>query len=105
MNRIFRLLLPLCAVLLLAVSLHAQDKGSRSKKAERNTGQNAVVIIVKSAAKATWVTTKFVAKNVAKPVLKAVLLKAAPKVLIFTLKNAPVVAKHALPWALKLALL
>ncbi len=105
MNRIIRILLPLCALLLLAVSMHAQDKGSRSRKVERGTGQNVAVIIVKSAAKATWVTTKFVAKNIAKPVLKAVLLKAAPKVLMFTLKKAPLVAKHALPWALKLALL
>lgn len=105
MDRIIRILLPLCAVLVLAVSMHAQDKGSRTKKAERGSGQNVAVIIVKSAAKATWVTTKFVAKNIAKPVLKAVLLKAVPKVLIFTLKKAPLIAKHALPWALKLALL
>lgn len=105
MKRILGLLLSLCAILVFAVSATAQDKVSRAKKAERGTGQNVAVIIVRSAAKATWVTTKFVAKNIAKPVLKAVLLKAAPKVLMFTLKKAPLVAKHALPWALKLALL
>ena len=105
MKRIFRLLLPLCAVLLFALSANAQDKGSGSKKDDRRSNQNVAVIVVKSAAKAAWVTTKFVAKDIAKPVFQAVIIKAAPKLTVYALKKSPMIAKRVLPYALKLALL
>ena len=92
--------MPLCAVLLFAVSANAQDERSRPA-ANSNVG----VIIVKSAAKAAWVTTKFVAKDIAKPVAKAVFIKAAPKLTVYALKKSPMIAKRVLPLAMKLALL
>lgn len=106
MNKIFRILLPLCAVLVFALSANAQDKDSRSKKADRAPDQNVGVIIVKSAAKVGWVVTKAVAKDVALPITKAVLLKATPRLTEYAVKTvAPVIVKRALPIALKLALL
>lgn len=63
------------------------------------------VVIVGSAAKGAWVTTKFVAGHVAKPVLKGIFLKAAPKMGMFALKRSPGVAKRVVPIAVKLALL
>jgi len=60
------------------------------------------VVIVGSAAKGTWVLTKFAAANIAKPVAKAVLLDATPAVTKFVIKNA---AKELLPLALKLSVL
>lgn len=62
-------------------------------------------IVVRSAGKAAWGTTKFTAKHVAKPVAKTVLLKAAPKITVFTLKSAGTAGKHLAPIAVKLALL
>ncbi len=106
MKRIFRLLLPLCAVLVFAMSANAQDKNSRSKKADRAPEQNVGVIIVKSAAKLTWVVTKAVVKDVAVPITKAVLFKAAPRLTEIAVKRVgPVIVKRVLPIALKLALL
>ncbi len=106
MRRIVRLLLPLCAILVLALSAHAQDKSSRSKKVDRGQGQNVAVIIVKSAAKLGWVVTKAVVKDVAVPITRAVLLKAAPRLTEYAVKRVgPVIVKHATPILIKLALL
>ena len=102
MKRYIKLLLTLCAVLLLALSANAQD---RSKNENRQNGSGPVVIIVKSAAKVAWVATKVVVKDIAKPVAKAILLKAAPKLTLFVLKSTPIVAKHVLPRVVRLALL
>lgn len=106
MKRIVRLLLPLCAVLVFALSANAQDKSSRSNKADRAPEQKVGVIIVKSAAKVGWVVTKAVVKDVALPITRMVLLKATPRLTEFAVKRVgPVVAKRLLPIALKLALL
>ncbi len=94
--------MPLCAVLLFTLSANAQE---RPKEKHRDHGSGPAVIIVKSAAKVAWVTTKVVVKDIAKPVAKAVLLKAAPKITVYMLKKSPVVAKHVLPRVIKLALL
>src|SRR5688572_16104313 len=102
MKGIVRLLLPLCTVLLFAASAAAQDQ---SKQNDRRSGPSPAVVIVKSVAKGAWVTTKFVAKDIAKPVAKAVLLKAVPKITVYALKASPRIAKRVLPLALKLALL
>lgn len=62
-------------------------------------------VVVRSAGKAAWGTTKFTAKHIAKPVAKTVLLKAAPKITVFSLKSAGTAGKHLAPIAVKLALL
>jgi len=63
----------------------------------KGTGK-AAVIVVGSAGKIVWGTTKFTAKHMAKPIL----LKAAPRVATFVLKKS---AKHLLPMAIKIAAL
>lgn len=74
-------------------------------QAKTEASQNVAVFIVGTAAKSAWVTTKFTAKHVVKPVLKAVFVKALPKMTIYALKNSPKIAKKITPTAVKLALL
>jgi hypothetical protein len=62
-------------------------------------------IVVKTAGKAAWGTTKFTAKHVAKPIGKAVLLKAAPEIAAFTLRSAGTAGRRLTPIAVKIALL
>ncbi|HMT08686.1 MAG TPA: hypothetical protein PKA82_11835 [Pyrinomonadaceae bacterium] len=59
------------------------------------------VIVIKSAAKTAWATTKFAAKDLAKPIL----FKLTPIVAKHSLKLTGVAAKHLLPIAIKLAVL
>jgi hypothetical protein len=99
-----------CALALSAgVAAYSQDQaapnGSSPSTQAESSGPNAAkipVVIVGSAAKATWVTTKFAAKHVAKPVAKAVVVKAGPAVGKFALKNS---AKYLLPFVVKLSVL
>lgn len=83
------------------------DKNSQSSLAgtlARGFGKT-TVIVVGSAAEATWVTTKFTANHVAKPVAKTIFVKAIPKLTIFAIKKSPIVAKKLAPTIMKLALL
>lgn len=103
----YKYLAPVAFVLLLAASTSAQSASAASSVPSamlRGTGKVAVVV-VGSAAKSVWVTTKFTAKHVAKPVLKTVFLQAAPKLAVFAMKKSPVVMKKLTPTAIKLALL
>lgn len=86
-----------------AIAGYGQDQPERVT--DRGGSRNPAVIVVGSAAKAAWVTTKFVAKDVALPVAKFVVIKAAPRAGLFVLKRSPRVAKRILPVAVKLALL
>ncbi len=97
-------------MLLLAFGAYAQDSKNETKPKSSGTSAasvpvKVVVVVVGSAAKVAWVTTKFVAKEVAAPVAKAVFLKAAPKMTLYMLKKSPAIAKRVLPIALKFALL
>jgi hypothetical protein len=60
------------------------------------------VVIVGTAARLTWATTKFTTQHFAKPVAKAVFIQATPTITRFVLKNS---AKYLLPFATKLSLL
>jgi hypothetical protein len=62
------------------------DDGSVAATMLRGTGK-VVVIGVGSAGHAAWVTTKFVAKKVALPAAKTLLLKVPEKTAIFGLKT------------------
>lgn len=112
MKKLMLSLLPLCVALVFACDGYSQttkkssdaDSSSFVGSLARGTGK-AAIIIVGSAAEATWVTTKFTAKHVAKPVAKTIFLKAVPKVSLFVLKRSPAVAKKIAPKLLKLALL
>ena len=61
-------------------------------------------VVVKETAKIAWKTTKFTAGEIAAPVAKGILLKAAPKVSLFLLKQSGNVVEKAAPIALKAAL-
>jgi hypothetical protein len=61
-------------------------------------------IVVKESAKIAWKTTKFTAGEVAAPVAKAIVVKVAPKVTIFMLKQSGNVIERATPLALKAAI-
>ena len=104
-----------CVVVCLAAFASAGSAQSEAKETQKGS-DNVVatvtkglgktgVIVVKSAAKVGWEAAKFTAKEVAKPVLKAVMVKATPKISVFILKRTGVAAKHVIPRAVKLALL
>ena len=98
MKKLLKRSICICAVLLaLAFAANGQAKAE--------TSQNVAVFIVGTAAKSAWVTTKFTAKHVAKPVLKTVFVRALPKMTVYALKKSPVLAKKLTPTAIKLALL
>ncbi len=88
----------LCAVL-LATALAANGQ------ARTETSSNVAIFIVGTAAKSAWVTTKFTAKHVVKPVLKTVFIKVLPKMTVYALKKSPKITKKLAPTAIKLALL
>ncbi len=98
MKKFILFVLPLCAVSLFAMDVSGQGVAGT---AARGTGK-AAVIVVGSAAKGGWVTTKIVTKHIVAPVAKAVLLKAAPKITVFALKTAGTIAHKAVPAAAKL---
>ena len=66
------------------------------------------VVIIKSAAKTAWATTKFAAKDIAKPILvgivKPLLLKATPQITMFALKLTGNSLKKGIPIATKLGM-
>jgi len=109
-NRVFNISLIAAFVLAAVIVANAQDGSkpdstSKSDAHSSSAGMAAAkvpVIIVGSAAKATWVTTKFTAKHLAKPVAKAVFVEATPTMTRFAVKNG---VKYLLPYALKLSLL
>jgi hypothetical protein len=58
-------------------------------------------IVVKESAKIAWKTTKFTAGEVAAPVAKAIVVKAAPKAAIFIVKRGtPIAAKLLLKYVM-----
>ncbi|MBX3292772.1 MAG: hypothetical protein KF881_07770 [Acidobacteria bacterium] len=110
------ILLKTVCVAACVFAFNAAASGQKTAKEPRADDDNIVenvlegtgkvtFVVVRSAGKAAWGTTKFTAKHVAKPVAKTVLLKAAPKITVFTLKSAGTAGKHLAPIAVKLALL
>ena len=98
-----------CAVLFVftTVGLGQSVEGASKKLSAKNgnfvlnmTGK-VMVIVVKSAAKTAWVTTKFAAQDLAKPIL----FKLLPIATKFTLRATGIAAKKLLPHAAKLAIL
>lgn len=74
-------------------------------QAKAETSPNVAIFVVGTAAKSAWVTTRFTAKHVVKPVLKTVFVRALPKMTVYALKKSPKIAKKLTPTAMKLALL
>ncbi|MBL8182605.1 MAG: hypothetical protein JNL64_13455 [Blastocatellia bacterium] len=73
-----------------------------------NIAGKVTVVIIKSAAKTAWATTKFAAKDVAKPILvgvaKPLLLKVTPQITMFALKLTGNSLKKGIPIATKLGM-
>lgn len=90
----------LSCILALGQNAFAGNNGSVAGQIASSAGK-VVVIVVKSAGKVAWETTKFTAKNVAKPLLvsvaKPLLLKSAPKASMFALKFTGTAIKKAVP--------
>lgn len=98
---IFKIFLVCAFVLVASLGANAQELENTGTAVLKDTGKVSVVV-VKSAAKATWSVTKFAVKTTVKPAAKIVFTKAAPAVGKFALKKS---AKHLLPIAVKLAVL
>ena len=94
------------ALMCIAGTAAAQTNDHKNDRSQfpsaASTAAKVPVIVVGSAAKATWVTTKFTAQHFAKPVAKAVFLEATPAVTKFAVTNS---VKYLLPFAVKLSIL
>lgn len=66
-----------------------------------NAAGSVAMIVVRSAGKVAWATTKFTASEIAKPLV----VKVTPMAAKFALKASGVAIKRLLPFALKLAIL
>ncbi len=99
----------LCSLLLaFSLAANAQKVTVKSQKKSSNVGVTilkgtgkAAVIVVGTSAKIAWGTTKFIAKDIARPLL----VRVAPRMAKLMLKSSGVVAKRALPLAVKLSVL
>lgn len=98
---IFRTLLLCACVFGASVAASAQELENTGTAVLKDTG-NVSIIVVKSAAKATWAVTEFAVKTTVKPAAQIVFTKAAPALGKFALKKS---AKHLLPIAIKFAAL
>ena len=101
----------ICALACTAgISASAQQTKAKSDRNALTSASATVgVILVKSAAKAAWKTTKFVAKDVARPaavsILKPFVLRVVPQAAKLGLRYGGTAAKNLLPHAWKVALL
>ncbi len=112
-NLLIRSLVACACLLTLSFGVKAQAKKNAVARQESSTASTifneagkAGVIVVASATKIAWGTTKFVAKDLAVPVgkglLKPMIVKAAPAMAKFAIKKS---AKYLLPLAVKLSIL
>ena len=96
-------LFPFAVLVILAISFDAsaQDRndGGTARKIANGTAKTGV-IVVGTAAKYTWKAAKFTAGKVAKPII----VKSAPKVGKFALKQSGRAAKKSLPVVKKFAI-
>lgn len=108
-NKIFKAIIFSVLFFTLQIIANAQEDQSEPKK-DRNiivvgatktleVGGKAAYLITKETAKLAWKTTKFTAGEVAAPVAKAIIVKAAPKATIFLVKKGtPIAAKLVLKY-------
>lgn len=100
-----------CALACTAgITANAQQKKAPSdRNALASSSATVGVILVRSAGKAAWKTTKFVAKDVARraavSILKPFVLKVVPQAAKLGLRYGGTAAKTFLPHAWKVALL
>lgn len=86
------------ALLAFASSAYAQDSKQSAAKRTLNTGKRVVVVVVGQTAKFTYKATKFSADKIAKPII----VKSAPKVAGFALKQTGKTIKTSFPVVKKL---
>jgi len=82
----------------LATSANAQDSEQSTAKKTLKTGKKVVVVVVGRTAKLTYKATKFSADKIAKPII----VKSAPKVAGFALKQTGKTIKTSFPVVKKL---
>jgi hypothetical protein len=102
------ILIVVCLILLIfSASALSQERERQYMKAgavARAAGK-VTVVVVGTAAKGAWVTTKFAARHGAKPVARIVMKKAIPAAAKIAVDTAGEGVKRGLPIAVKLALL
>ncbi len=110
MKNLFASIFVLCTFLFIfSFSAHGQgiakSGGGSALSQVANGAGKVTVIVVGSAAKFAWGTTKFAAKNAAMPLAKSavkpILFKLTPKITVFALKLAGKTVKKAVPVATK----
>jgi hypothetical protein len=103
----------ICLCIFAFTAVAAAQKASTSKSDSvistiANGAGKVTVVVVGSAAKVAWATTKIAAKDVAKPLLvsvaKPLLLKATPAISGYALKLTGQAMKKAVPFAAKLGM-
>lgn len=101
----------LCIFAFTAVASAQRSSSSKSDSVISTIANGAgkvTVVVVGSAAKVAWATTKIAAKDVAKPLLvsvaKPLLLKATPAISGYALKLTGQAMKKAVPFAAKLGM-
>lgn len=110
-TKIYKFVFFAVCFLSLQIFANAQSNVSLDKK-DRNIivvgaaktlefGGKAAFVVTKETAKLAWKTTKFTAGEVAAPVAKAIIIKAAPKVTVFALKQSVLISGKLLIGYLK----
>lgn len=96
----------MCALMLLSCACYSQSRSLPRDNSTISTvatgAGKAAVIVVGSAAKLAWGTTKVAGKYVIKPAARIVFTKAAPAIGKFAIRKS---AKYLLPMAMKLSVL
>ncbi len=100
MKRILLQAFFVCAfALLLSISVNAQDKVKKNVALKTlNISKKVTYVVVGNSAKYTWKAAKFTGKHVAKPII----VKSAPKVGKFMLKQSGTAIKKSFPVGKKL---
>lgn len=113
MRTLFFKIAIICACIFAFSAIANAQKASPSKSDSvistiANGAGKVTVVVVGSAAKVAWATTKIAAKDVAKPILvsvaKPLLLKATPALSAYALKLTGQALKKAVPFAAKLGM-
>ena len=97
---LFKIALACALFLALSLTASGQTQKNDGAKSVLNKSARTSVVIVGTTAKYTWKATKFTADKVAKPII----VKSAPKIGKFALRQSGKAAKRSMPILKKLAI-
>ena len=109
-NSLVRSILSLCFLLLITVSLSAQETSPSRNILVVGAGKTLKIsgkityVVAKEFGKLGWEAAKVTGKEIVAPTLKLIVVKAAPLIASTALKATAGLAKRGLPFAGKLAL-